>query len=43
MANTNEKKLDTISALLKGLCETYGPRLAADEEIAAANLESGIY
>jgi len=35
MANTNEKKLDTISALLKGLCETYGPRLAADEEIAA--------
>ena len=35
MANTNEKKLDTISALLRGLCETYQPRLSADEEIAA--------
>ena len=35
MANTNEKKLDTISALLKGLQDTYAPRLAGEEEIAA--------
>ena len=35
MANNNEKKLDTISALLGDLCGTYLPRLAGDEEIAA--------
>ncbi|MCR4859838.1 MAG: dynamin family protein [Bacteroidales bacterium] len=35
MATTNEKKLDTISSLLKGLCDTYLPRLQDDEEIAA--------
>ena len=34
MANTNEKKLDTISVLLKELYEAYAPRLTADEEIA---------
>ena len=35
MPSTNEKKLDTISALLRGLYETYAPQLAADPEIAA--------
>ena len=35
MANTNEKKLDTISALLCELNDAYAPRLAGDEEIAA--------
>ena len=35
MANTNEKKLDTISALLRELSDAYMPRLAGDEEIAA--------
>ena len=35
MANSNEKKLDTISALLRGLYDTYAPQLAADPEIAA--------
>ena len=35
MANTNEKKLDTISALLKGLQDAYSQRLAGEEEIAA--------
>ena len=34
MANTNEKKLDTISSLLRELSDTYVPRLAGDEEIA---------
>ncbi len=35
MQNTNEKKLDTISALLKDLCTEYVPRLSGDEELAA--------
>ena len=35
MVNTNEKKLDTISALLRELNDAYAPRLAGDEEIAA--------
>ena len=35
MPSTNEKKLDTISALLRGLYDTYAPQLAADPEIAA--------
>ncbi len=35
MPITNEKKLDTISALLRGLYEQYAPRLEADPEIAA--------
>lgn len=35
MTDFNEKKLDTISALLKELYDSYAPRLAGDEEIAA--------
>ena len=35
MANINEKKLDTISALLSELADAYAPRLAGEEEIAA--------
>ena len=35
MPITNEKKLDTISALLRGLYDQYAPRLEADPEIAA--------
>lgn len=35
MANTNEKKLDTISALLKELYDRYAPALEADEEVSA--------
>ena len=38
MATTNEKKLEAISALLKGLCETYQGRLEGDEEIASGLL-----
>jgi hypothetical protein len=34
MANINEKKLDTISALLKELYDGFAPRLD-DEEITA--------
>ena len=35
MANINEKKLDTISALLSELADAFAPRLAGEEEIAA--------
>ena len=35
MANINEKKLDTISALLGELTDAFAPRLAGEEEIAA--------
>ena len=35
MANINEKKLDTISSLLKDLYDDFSPRLEGEEEIAA--------